>query len=897
MRWLLLLVLALGTGLAGLWWLGSAEPPPPADPDTTPTATSRPDPANPAAGGPRWDDAAAQDATSDATGSATDAEDDRTTAAEPGTASPRRALVVRGDPPQPVADAEVLFVDEADRADRLSGQTPPPREQWPELWGQRVRTDADGIAPLPAAPGTLLVAARADGEFAFAVLQHRRDSVTLLLQPDESLELHVRRTDDRPAEGVPVCVLQALGKDEPHRACTGTSDAAGKVVIPHFQLHRRAADPAVERFAALAQLPGPVPVCVEFDGRPAPREPVVLRLPALASIELVVTDHRGTPLLSPAWVAVKSSAAVDTSLPFQYGANLLLRHAPKPPGAQSIRLEPVAGGAELQASVHFANDRRGIAIGVRTPPGDGANVRVELPLSERQVLLAGRCLRADGTPFGPGRLRASVWHGERDLAVVDVFTLRDGRFDVVLARRDEAPPFRLHLRVAPADGEPAAPLGASCSLPELAHGRRIELGDLVLGELPPLVGGVVLDDLGAPIVGAEVQVQAHRPERRRGDPWPGLPDLDGRTDDAGRFALHGDLPPGELRLRAGSPRHFAAVQPLHTGGQQMELRLERIGVVHGRALLPEWLADEAVTLRLQPFDEALREQQSVSVPLRRRRGGRFTVQPLHAGRYDAVLTVRNVAEPIVVVGDVFVQPGDNRDPRLQELDLRQALFRYRLRAVDAAGRPVAFEGPIQARLALPDGTTAEAGFRWQKGRAELITPSPQAELLFFGRGFAPQQRTFGPGDHDVFLTALRPALLELPGARALCGPERRVRVSAILTEPTGYPESLGGIDQTTGERFAFARWDLGRSSGAWLERYDTVEVPLMRSGRYEVVLRVHATDERSPQASVSLGVHELQVDAASLLPVRIAVDAAAVQEACNNVDASHRAAAEQRARR
>ena len=168
--------------------------------------------------------------------------------------------------------------------------------------------------------------------------------------------------------------------------------------------------------------------------------------------------------------------------------------------------------------------------------------------------------------------------------------------------------------------------------------------------------------------------------------------------------------------------------------------------------------------------------------------------------------------------------------------------------------------------------------------------------MFFGRGLQPSRLLLGPGDHDVFLQQVRPALLTLPGARALCGPQRRIRVSVVLTDSTGYPEALGGIDQRTGERFSFARWDLGKSSGAWLEHIDTVEVPLMKSGKYEVILRVHATEsERSPQASVSLGTFDLRVDSPSMVPITVPVDAGLVQQAIAGLE--QRAAAPQQNRR
>ncbi|HVQ25148.1 MAG TPA: hypothetical protein VMV01_08220, partial [Planctomycetota bacterium] len=323
---------------------------------------------------------------------------------------------------------------------------------------------------------------------------------------------------------------------------------------------------------------------------------------------------------------------------------------------------------------------------------------------------------------------------------------------------------------------------------------------------------------------------------------------------------------------------------------QVRIRINRNGILRGRALLPDWVADGTLTLTLRPFDEQQRQRDTRSVGLGRRGGGRFTVQPLGPGRYDAIVAVRNLPEPLCVLQDVFVQPGETRDDRMQPLDLSQALFRFRLRAVDAGGRKVPLDSPILARMRKQDGSVAEAGFRFQKGTAELIATTSLLDLVVFAPGCAVQKLTLGPGEHDVFVQRLQPALVELPGARALCGPQRRVRVSAILEGDTGLPQSLGGLDQRTGDRFNFARWDLGKSNGAWLGVSDTVEIPLMQGGRYQLLLRPHATDsESSPQASIPLGVFELRVDGASFLPVRVPLDAAAVTQALTALDQQARA--------
>jgi hypothetical protein len=264
------------------------------------------------------------------------------------------------------------------------------------------------------------------------------------------------------------------------------------------------------------------------------------------------------------------------------------------------------------------------------------------------------------------------------------------------------------------------------------------------------------------------------------------------------------------------------------------------------------------------------------------------------GRYDALVTVRNLRDPVAVLPDVFVQPGESRDARLQPLDLREAVHRYRLRAIDQGGMPLAVDGPILARVTTTDGKPVDLTFRWQKGAAELIVASHVANFTFFGRGHQTVRALLAAGDSDVVLPATRPAVVTIPGLRALLGPYRKVRISAVLIGDTGLPGNLQGTDQRTGERFAFARWDLGRSSGAWLGAGDTIEIPLMQDGRYEILLRPHATDsEQSPQREMSLGRHALRVD--SWTPVRVPIDVLAVSRLVQQLDAQWLAQRQQQA--
>ncbi|MCR9247849.1 MAG: hypothetical protein NXI31_22705 [bacterium] len=927
-----LLAVAVAAAMLGgaVYWLGqSDEPPPP--------SVERPRSVDQAAAGGRPEVATAEATAEGDEGrdtAASDPEgldlanlreeapaDDVTAAASPKVLVLRPAADGARAAPVPVAAAEVFYLTTREAEERFGERLPRRRVEWPEFGGSRTETGADGLAVLPPTRHSWLVAARTDGWFAFGVARPGKRTTKLELRRDERVTIAVFDEADRPVAGAPVAIVQHLTKTKRATSTiwTGSTGADGRAAAPHFQLaRRRLGKGQKERFAAVLRVATAAPILTEFVGRPAPAAPVELRAPPTGAVEILLTDHGNRPLLSPARV-VLTPVSTKKRQPDALGAAYLThRRVEKPVGEGPVMVSWLAAGMTVRPVVRFPSEKRasiGEPIAVpaasraSSPGSNVAPLPVRMPLAPQFGLLAGRLVFADGTPVAERELTALLWDGDRRAGSIRLHTTATGHFDAVQRPRKQATlTLELRTRIPATEELPAQEVGARFDFQPPGAKVRRELGEIVLGELPLLCSGIVVDDRGEPVANADVRAQRQsspRPKPSRGrvrgpnpalaaelgslnlqfqsrtrSRWDNVPFLRTRTDATGAFELRGHFPGGELQVRADTKRHLADTAPWQGVGQTFRITIARNGVLRGRVLLPPGLPAECATLTLRPRDEATAKKGTRRVELSRRRGGRFEVEPLHAGRYDAIIKLRSIAQPVLEIGDVFITPGECRDPRLRVIDLRQCIHRYRLRAVDFGGRPLRLNSALMLRWRDQDGKVQNSAMRWRGGRADFFAGSTLVDLVSFAPGCRPLEVQIAPGEQTIAMERLVPAQLLVSGARQLCGPDRKIRVSVILVGDSGYPQWLSGQDQRTGSPFSFPRWELGKSTGAWLENSDLVDVPIVKNGKYEVILRVHATKStKSRQVSVTLGQFDLRVDGSKLTPVNVPLDTAKVQKA------------------
>ncbi|MGK0351611.1 MAG: hypothetical protein ACJAYX_002292 [Planctomycetota bacterium] len=852
-------------------------------------------------------------------------------------------LVVRGDDKQPVVNAQVFFIAENDprasngrsrQISRLSSRTQTASSsRWhaPEQHGKRLRTDEFGKVQLPGGTGRYLCSAKKDREFGFLALPARPGNHTITLQADEELLIVVKHAGvpARAAASVPVGVLQQYKSNRTSRIWRGTTDERGHAIVRHVQLLRRdvAKDQPEgfsERFAAIAMVPSTPATMIDFDGRPLKQESVQLTLPPFGSLLATLVDHNGTALLSPARIAFGAPLQPIKPGDMRISASNLMTTVAKPLGTAPIEVPYAQVGVQVIVTARYPYDRRAASSEPTMGPAKtGQRVAIEIAPLARHTVFAGRFLHPNGTGLAAQTVAITIWRDDKVQSTASAMTIANGQWDLVLSGRTEVARWRMEFRCQHAPSEDNSTdswLGAIVELPPWPPGKRIELGNIVLGELPPLAAGIVVDDEGNPVANASVNIQQELPQAAqnastnnirslgtsdlevvfeggsstgsfdygkfrtsRNQPWRSLRHLATRTAVDGTFRIHAAAPAGPLRVRADTGDHAAQTVPLVGSNTNLRITIARNGVLMGRVLLPEWLPDGAVSVTVREHEKTDGRSSNTSTRVRKSSDGKFVLQPLRPGRYDVLVMMRNLKAPMASIFDVVVKPGINKEPRLQSMDVRQSLFRYYLRAFDDAGQAFPLDGPIHARFQQPDGSFVESGFRWQAGKAELISVHPSAELTFFGRGFESRQQQYGPGEHDVFLKTQRPAMVQVAGARGLSGPTRKVRISAILVGDTGLPSSLSGVDQITGRNFGFARWDLGRSSGGWLGATDVVEIPLMTAGKYQLLFRAHATESsKTPQTSITLGTFALRPDGTTI--TNVPLDTAKITEALRTID-------------
>ncbi len=586
----------------------------------------------------------------------------------------------------------------------------------------------------------------------------------------------------------------------------------------------------VADFVVVAEVPAAQPVHQRVPASPIPIQIVDLRLPPVGTLDVRVVGPDGQDLLSPCRVSARvadASRLADGRV--RSIDELCAVSGEKPLGAHLVRIEPLGLGMTLRVQVEFADDDFDFAVGdVVGPIAEGPH-EVVVRAPPWFSVVVGRGLDARGLPLAGIEADLFVAGAKGRVEGERVTFAADGHFELPVRLREPTPPYTLEVQARLGERR----IGKLVAMPQVVPGGRVELGDVTMTDLAALAKGTVRDDLGRAMRGVDVVAEV-----LRGDAWTEESFVRGRTDEQGAFELYGEPRAQALRLRARERGHATAEVDIAFGAQ-VDITLLRNGAITAAGFVPEFVGREAMVARLVD----LATGRARDVGLRRAGPDRFEVRldDLRPGEWQLSLTVHGLRRPLAFADRVVVAPGDtSRPPTIDGLDLRGRLFQFQIQAVDAAGQPMPDPGsPLLAQLHDARGAPEWVPFVWRGGRVELIADQPSLQVVGLATGHRPARALLQAGEGTLTFSKIHPLQLTLPGLRAQLGPEQAARISLVLTESTGFPDTdLQALDQRNGQQRGYQRAQLGKSGGAGLGGDDTVSVGLIFNGRYEVVLRV-----------------------------------------------------------
>lgn len=347
----------------------------------------------------------------------------------------------------------------------------------------------------------------------------------------------------------------------------------------------------------------------------------------------------------------------------------------------------------------------------------------------------------------------------------------------------------------------------------------------------------------------------------------------------GTFELYAIEPQLPLQVRTKAKGHRGAREELAGLGAHVEIQLDRTAEVAGSALVPTWMPVNALEFQL------VREGRTVAkADVSRTRAQaplvEFGFGEVEPGPYEVVVHARNLPQPLRRLGPMEFLPGaSGPDARLQHLDLTNTIHRYELRAVDERGNRLR---DIPSPLLVHGANGEVVGFPWRNGKIELFAPTRTVDATRILAGYRAERGPVHAGTTDVVFNSLHPVEVVIPGLRARCGPDRRVRISMILNGSTGLPQGLRGVDQRSGEPQSYSRWHLSKSGGAWLGATDAVQVPLIRNGTYNIMIRLHE-EGVGGDSSIDMGNHEVVLDGVSPSRVVLQIDPLVIDQHLANL--------------
>jgi len=618
-----------------------------------------------------------------------------------------------------------------------------------------------------------------------------------------------------------------------------TDEATGIATLPVLN-RGDASEESEDDVVTLAVPVNPRP-SVRIDPTTPTDEPVRLQLPPTGSVVLEFVDVEWRPVTGisePLLRLAKDDNGLVSSIDSANLADTFVS------GDSETALFPHVGlGLELVAIVAGRSDTELSARQTFTGPTDaGEEVRIRLVVGRQRPVVTGRLVTPDGTPVTEARLFGDVlpetgelWRDRHDgWATTD----ESGRFRFALdvaPERARGRMLRIGREIDGANGHMERSEVVTRELPGAFGSGELDLGDLVSSAGILLVSGVVLDESGHPVKGAEITAThpTERGPRRMSDVGKAV------TDAAGHFLLRGPPEGDRVSIAVETGGLWLDDPPIvAVGATDVQVRMKTAGGLAGSlAPLPGLNTD---SLRLLVVGEPASNgeynwsESRLAIHLE---DGAFARTNLRPGMASvSIRTGWRDETTIATIDDVRIVAGEtNRDPRLQQIDLSAVLRPIRIDITDEKGERVRHA----AAHHRPAVSASEGDRDWtevtqtESGVTTILSTAPQSEVVILAPGFLSVTRVLSAGEFDVQLKPAKQTEIEIALRSTGPFPKSPHYVSAELlyVGPPGSTRPDGSGDWT----------DDPRSIDPWEANFDAdrkVKITAWEPGRYQVQLVV-----------------------------------------------------------
>lgn len=477
-------------------------------------------------------------------------------------------------------------------------------------------------------------------------------AVVHLLGP-RTVFVRVVGPEGKPVAGLPV----GFGIKPFHESNVATTDSRGECVVGGRWREDQAAwiAPRVAGDPTEHELPA---------GTPWPRMPVEIRMPPTGLLRVLAYDQGEQPRLDVEAVQVSLAGGRAGVLQRGEGNGAIVR---------------VALGQEFLVRVQMRGTTGWIDANCTGPTRPGELVICDVRATQGPPVLVFRVLDQTGAPVLSRDLFAVLVHAESSRGAglpVDA----TGTARVTLSHRNEDLEVFVVRRAPPRDDRGIRYLGAArFAVPAVLKPGDNPLPDVILGEEPVVVAGVVVDDEGKPLPGARVQAKPGWERETHG--FSGSLGHTVETDADGRFEVRDLAATDTVKLIAilRESGHARVDVQFAKGTTDARIVLVREGRVR---LVLDGLPKTPHNLLFASLVAAGERPNGTSIE-----GDTWLRRP--AGRYDLVVSLRRDDHEIARIPDVVVTRGaDTEDARLLPFAWREHVKPITITVVDEAGAPV-----------------------------------------------------------------------------------------------------------------------------------------------------------------------------------------------------------------